>query len=642
MTKAKHHSQKPTHNEQYHHSHRHRWVVNPILLDQAFHWSLGRAALLVLFGMLAASLAFSPPSPETGSQALATIGIQEPLRIRFTKPILKDAVTPSIRPATPGNWTYQDPVVGDVLYRELVFTPAQEYAPETTHHVVLEDLTGLASVYPTTAVYQFTTAAYPTVVDASIASGTTDVPPCEPIRLGLDQAITEAGAFTITTNPETPLDISLAEDGNSYTVRPTECFKQGQQYLLSAEPSLELGRASSTFTTSFTSIDAPSAVLVGIAETPVATDLDTLTLELSNPPKTPESFLQSLSIEPALEGTWETSSATTFTFTPTQTLAAGTTYAVTIPKSTTMANGSLFETDTRLGFATLGPVSVIGLTPRAGAANVSQDTSIKVTFDQAVDQKSAEAAFSLSPDVPGSFSWAGNTLTFTPASLDRNATYTLHLAAGIRGLRGPASTHATRATFSTQEASTVLNIANDRQDQSLSCEVAALKMGLNYKGAGVSEGELLALLGVDEPLVRGDTWGDPNIAFVGNVAGHQNTTGYGAHWDPIARIANHYRPSQAFSGWSLSDIAREIEAGNPVEIWGTTGRARRDSWLTPRGATINAWVGEHTRLVIGFTGTSDNPTRFIINDPSAGRLTWTASQFRSNWAAFGNSGVVIR
>lgn len=633
---------KPTHNQQYHHSHRHGWVVNPVLIDQAFHWSLGRAALIVLFGLFAASLAFSPPSPETGEQAAAIVGVQEPLRIRFNKPVMKDAVTPSIRPAMEGSWSYQDPVIDDVLYRELVFTPSEEYLPETVHHVVLDHLVGLASVYPTTAVYQFTTAAYPTVTAASVPNETTDLLPCEPIHLQLDQVIAQAGAFTITTSPELPLDIALAEDGTSYTVQPTECFKQGQRYLLTAEPSLEFGKVSSSFTVGFTTISAPTATLADIGEAAVAADIEQLTLKLTTAPAEAEPFIASLVIEPALEGNWTETDATTFSFSPTQDLASGTAYTVIIPKGAAMADGSRFEAETRLGFATLGPVSVIGLTPRAGAANVSSDASIKITFDQAVDRASAESAFSLLPAVAGSFSWNGNTLTFKPASLDRNASYTIHLAAGVRGTRGPASTHATRATFSTQEASSVLDIANDRQDQSLSCEVAALKMALNYKGAGVSEGELLNILGIDGPLDRGDTWGDPNIAFVGHVSGRQNTTGYGVHWDPIARISNNYRPSQAFTGWSISDVAREIQNGNPVEFWGTLGRASRDSWITPRGATINAWVGEHTRLVIGFTGTADNPTSFIINDPASGRLTWTASQFRANWAAFGNSGVVIR
>ncbi|MEK7184463.1 MAG: Ig-like domain-containing protein [Patescibacteria group bacterium] len=625
-----------------HRRHPHHWVVNPVLVENAFHQSLGRGALFVLIGLLAIALAFASPSPETGQSAAATIGIQEPLRIRFTKPILKDAVTPSIKPAIEGTWSFTDPVIEDVLYRELTFSPAQEYLPETTHHVVLTDLVSLTSIYPTTSVYQFTTTSYPAIQSASLINEAKEVLPCEPLTLTLDQTISQVGAFTITTDPAQPLDITLSENGNLYVVRPTECFRQGQNYLLLAEPSLEAGKASSSFTLAFSTLAAPSATLVDLPSTGVEPELDSLTLELSSAPKSVNELLGHLTIEPTLEGTWRTDNETHLVFSPSQSLEHNTAYTVTIPRGTVMQNGGIFESDTRLGFSTLGPVRVISLTPRAGASNVNPDTAIGVTFDQAVNHPSAEQAFSISPGVAGSFSWSGNTLTFAPKGLERNATYTVQLTAGIKGTRGPASTHATRATFSTQELSTTLNIPNDRQDLPLSCEVAALKMALNYKGAGVSENELLNALGIDEPLTRGDTWGNPNIAFVGSVTGRQNSTGYGAHWGPIARISNAYRPSQAFSGWTVGDVAHEIEAGNPVEIWGTTGRAQRDSWQTPSGASISAWVGEHTRLVIGFTGTADDPTRFIINDPAAGRLTWTTNQFKSNWAAFGNSGVVIR
>lgn len=167
-------------------------------------------------------------------------------------------------------------------------------------------------------------------------------------------------------------------------------------------------------------------------------------------------------------------------------------------------------------------------------------------------------------------------------------------------------------------------------------------MTLNYKGVATSENDIMAIVGFDPTPRSNNIWGDPNQTFVGSITGKQNSTGYGVHWGPIARAANHYRSSEAFSGWSASDLAREIQSGNPVIIWGTFGNARPDSWTTPQGKRINAWYGEHTRVVIGFRGPADNPTGFILNDPLAGRLNWTDNQLSGNWGRFSNSGVAVR
>lgn len=455
------------------HRHPRRWKVNQAFVLQAFDRRLVRTLLFVVNAILIGYTVLLPPSPAPLAAAAAH-GVQEPIRISFTKPVLRDAVQPVLTPAAEGTWEYVDPVLGGTLYRGLVFTPATTLLPEQHYALTLNNVSSVASVYATSDTITFETGSYPAVTQSSVGDQSADVAPCDPITLTLDRPVTTAGAFTISTEPVRDLDVSLADDGTSYRVLGKDCLQAGQSYVLTAEPSL------------------------------------------------PDS----------------------------------------------------------------------------------------------ADSSSFRIAFSTKPD---------------PAP---------EPAAAPAQARKPAAQPAAKRP---PEPRTVLAIANDRQDKPLSCEVAALKMALNYKGAGVSEDELLAALGVADPTARdGNLWGDPNAAFVGDVLGHQNSTGYGVHWGPIARIARQYASAEAFSGWSPSDLARELAAGNPVELWGTIGRARRDSWQTPSGATVNAWVGEHTRLAVGFTGTVDKPTSFIINDPAAGQLTWTANQLRTNWGAFGNSGVVIR
>jgi hypothetical protein len=59
---------------------------------------------------------------------------------------------------------------------------------------------------------------------------------------------------------------------------------------------------------------------------------------------------------------------------------------------------------------------VSSVNPVNGATEVSLTTPVSATFDRAMNQASVESGFSISPSVSGSFSWAGNTVTFTPSS----------------------------------------------------------------------------------------------------------------------------------------------------------------------------------------------------------------------------------
>ena len=71
------------------------------------------------------------------------------------------------------------------------------------------------------------------------------------------------------------------------------------------------------------------------------------------------------------------------------------------------------------------PPTIITVYPSSEATNVSVTTKISATFSEAMDKASAEAAFSITPSVAGTFSWVGNTMTFTPiTNLAYSTTYT--------------------------------------------------------------------------------------------------------------------------------------------------------------------------------------------------------------------------
>ncbi|MEA3281418.1 MAG: Ig-like domain-containing protein [Euryarchaeota archaeon] len=81
------------------------------------------------------------------------------------------------------------------------------------------------------------------------------------------------------------------------------------------------------------------------------------------------------------------------------------------------------------------PPTVIGNLPTGTGVMVTTD--VAVTFDEAMNQTSAEGAFSITPDVAGAFSWSEDIMTFTPgADLADNTTYDITISTGAKDLAG--------------------------------------------------------------------------------------------------------------------------------------------------------------------------------------------------------------
>ncbi|MEA3294438.1 MAG: Ig-like domain-containing protein [Euryarchaeota archaeon] len=72
-------------------------------------------------------------------------------------------------------------------------------------------------------------------------------------------------------------------------------------------------------------------------------------------------------------------------------------------------------------------------------ADISIDTMITVTFDEAMNQSSTEAAFSINTTVSGTFTWNGNTMSFDPKpDLNDETTYTVTISTQAEDLAGNA------------------------------------------------------------------------------------------------------------------------------------------------------------------------------------------------------------
>ena len=61
------------------------------------------------------------------------------------------------------------------------------------------------------------------------------------------------------------------------------------------------------------------------------------------------------------------------------------------------------------------PPAVVSTYPANGATGVPVNAKTRVTFSEAMDTASTEAAFGIAPDIAGTFEWAANSMYFRPA-----------------------------------------------------------------------------------------------------------------------------------------------------------------------------------------------------------------------------------
>ncbi|MCD4815081.1 MAG: Ig-like domain-containing protein, partial [Methanosarcinales archaeon] len=125
------------------------------------------------------------------------------------------------------------------------------------------------------------------------------------------------------------------------------------------------------------------------------------------------------------------------TYTPNSDLTPDTTYMVTIGTDAKDLADNNMEAEHTWEFTTatpdITPPTVIENEPTGTDVPVS--TQIHVTFSEAMDQASAESAFSTSPVTFGSFGWNGNIMTYTPNSdLTPDTTYMVTIGTDAKDL----------------------------------------------------------------------------------------------------------------------------------------------------------------------------------------------------------------
>ncbi|MGH2632744.1 MAG: Ig-like domain-containing protein, partial [Tepidiformaceae bacterium] len=161
-----------------------------------------------------------------------------------------------------------------------------------------------------------------------------------------------------------------------------------------------------------------------------------------------------ITFDPSLEGTGEWLNTSLYRFTP-KSLAPNTTYRLRIPAGLTSAADGVLKADYAWSFTTESP-AVSSISPDNQSVFAGPRQPVVVVFNQAMDHASVEAGLGVAnasgTAVAGTIAWSSgsDTATFTPGSaLAPSATYSVTLAAGLKGANGGVTKAERVSTFTT-------------------------------------------------------------------------------------------------------------------------------------------------------------------------------------------------
>jgi uncharacterized protein YvpB len=166
------------------------------------------------------------------------------------------------------------------------------------------------------------------------------------------------------------------------------------------------------------------------------------------------------------------------------------------------------------------------------------------------------------------------------------------------------------------------------------CEAAALSMMLHGR---VGQRRLQAMLPIAQPLQQESengavTWGDPELGFVGDVAGG----GYGVYDRPLLALARRFDSGTTnLTGAPLESILDALRHGRPIVAWIALGASDPVTWRAPSGRLVQANWAEHAITLTGY-----GAGVITYNNPWDGaRERFTLAQFVTVWRDLGDRAV---
>jgi uncharacterized protein YvpB len=615
------------------------------------HAALRLILILPLLFLVALGIGFIRPTPHLSSlNADGQQPLASPLEVTFSLPVSR-TLDVRITPHVDGQVSFSDALVRNRLVRTVVFTPDRTWQPGSTYTLALENVQSATHVVSSLADYSFSftteqlpafLSVQPEVEGAIVADALWTI--------NFDKPQSLSNIIEARLEPYVKLIQTWSADGRALTLRPEQLLAQGQSYVLYVTRTPQqlnfgtnevamLGQPQELLKNSWSVREPPGIMTITPGGTGVALSsaLNVVFAESVNL----AAFVAKVQVSPSITGTWSSNDSKTFIMQPSD-LQTATTYTITISNGLRTEDGGVLDTDVRAQFRTIEPIALATTSPAEGAKGVSVNQPVRLTFNQTVQHADISSFLKFSPTIKGAWKWVGEDLVFTPTQdLVFGTTYTLTIAKALQPVQGLPAVKDLTLQFSTEQAVTRLAVPYHRQEHNLSCEIATLVMALRFRGINIGEKAIIDAIGVDLTIKKNGIWGDPDVAFVGNIDGQQPGTGYGVYAAPIAKVGSKYRPSRVMVGASLEDVLNQVKAGNPVIVWGNASTGKRIDWKTSSGKTVRAIVGEHTRVVIGFVGSANNPSTIVTLDPLYGERRFSKTAFLADWALLGNMAVVV-
>lgn len=558
---------------------------------------------------------------------------EQSIAIEFDVPVDSDSIEFNISPDDfDGEWEMVPIWQGIPLYRKAIFHPDTSVYPDQKVVVYVVNIRcwwdrGKGHEQS----IEFHSPKIPQISEVIPADKTKNVKTDQDIEIEFDSVIGDFIDLDYKVVPEINyqeqvnhdsveliLDQSLTQD-QTYKL---EVYRTPRSYDVKSGSDIVRGETELVSKSEFSTVSTPllekyepkgNSVLVD-------NDLEVVFKESMNPDSVESNF----KIIPDILGDISWDDDQTMLFSPLSDWEKETKYTIRFAQGIKNLYGGVTDEKIEFSFTTIGKVKVASISPINGATGLyPKSTNIVVEFNQEVDHKSAQEHFSISPAISSGFSWDKNKMVFHSAGkLDYSKTYTITIGKGVKTVYGLDSAEDFKYSFSTRAQIFTLAVPYYSQQEMFSCNLAAIRMALVYRGIYLSEAQIKSGIGTST---------NPNSGWVG---------GYGVHAGPAGNYIGKYRKYSIKRGWNVAELAKEVEKGNPVILWWYNRYSQPAGAFTlPSGAT--GYKGMHSEVVYGFMGDSNNPSYLYTRDPWRGTLTYSKSGFISTWAYLNYTAIVV-
>lgn len=429
------------------------------------------------------------------------VGLDESVEVELWGPIDKDSIEVKSNYDTPmearlikGSWPLQKKLL--ISPRDLLY-PREKYRLE----IVVSNFFGVKN---SKTIY-LTTKEVPKVTLANNFSDKTQISSKTKFEFNVDGKLDKK---YLEFQSEPTFDYIQEANGDKVTISPKNKLKQGQTYSLSFSLLSQTLGDQVLFSDTVSVIPALEIVSSNPANG-AETVLKQSTLEfVFNKPVTQEGFVEKIKIEPLVEYSLSWKDPQTLVITPNTALKTATKYAITFEDSVSGTDGSVLTESQIITFKTAGKVTVASFSPTG--LNASTGSVLSVTFNQPVDQASAQANFSLSPSVDGSFSWSGTTMSYRTSGLALLTSYSITVRKGVKSIGGEDSTDSFSSSFTT----------TSERSRTIGYSVRGRSINATYFGTGSKKILLVGTLHGNEANT-----GNMLNSFIAYLRGNQQSIG---------------------------------------------------------------------------------------------------------------------